>query len=176
MVFRRLTLVFLLVAVGFVSAACGDPYVKDEDLYADDPGFRIAEDSEIMDTTAHREILDVLAQYRKAVVKKDFGALKRLVAVGYYDNAGTTDTTEDDYDADALSTLYEMMARHAESIKYNVLVKDLEVDSNRAWIDYEYEYAYEYEVGDEVAWDAGVDVNRLELEAVDGRWRIVSGL
>lgn len=176
MVFRRLALVFLLVAVGFVSTACGDAYVQDDDLYADDPGFRIAEDAEIRDTTANREVLDILAQYRQAVVKKDFGALKRLVAAGYYDNAGTTDTTEDDYDAQELSTLYEMMARHAQSIKYNVLVKDLEVDQNRAWVDYEYEYAYEYDVGDDVAWDAGVDVNRLELESQDGRWRIVSGL
>lgn len=175
----RLRRLLILLVVGMTmlgSVGCGGEYIRSENIYANDPGFNIEEDSEIPDTTVNRELLDVLADYRQAVIRKDFGALKRLISADYYDNAGTTDTTKDDYSADHLAEVFEMMAQHAEDIKYNVLVQSVEVRKDRAYIDYKYDYAYQYKIGDEVAWDAGVDVNRLELAQKDGTWRIVSGL
>jgi hypothetical protein len=167
----------MMLTAGALSAAgCGDQFIRSDELYQDDPGFSIAEDVEIPDTTQSRQALDVLAQYRQAVVQKDFGALNRLVSNDYYDNAGTTDTTKDDYDAERLSEVFEMMAEHTESISYKVLVKDVEIQKDRAFVDYEYEYSYQYKFGDEVKWDAGVEVNRLELVEKGGSYKIVSGL
>ena len=45
-----------------------------------------------------------------------------------------------------------------------------------AHVDYEYRYTYQYTVGDEVSWDAGVEVNRLDLKKIKGEWKIISGL
>lgn len=173
----RVFLAVMMLTAGALSAAgCGDQFIRSDELYQDDPGFSIAEDAEIPDTTQSRQALDVLAQYRQAVVQKDFGALNRLVSSDYYDNAGTTDTTKDDYDAERLSEVFEMMAEHTESITYKVLVKDVEIQKDRAFVDYEYEYSYQYKFGDEVKWDAGVEVNRLELVEKGASYKIVSGL
>lgn len=173
---RRFLVVLLVGLTTLTSVACGGDYIRAEELYADNPGFNIAEEAEIKDTTTHRQVIDVLVHYRQALVSKDFGTLKRLISEDYYDNAGTTDTTTDDYSAEHLGEILEKIAQYAQDIKYNVLVEGVEVTKERAFIDYKYDYAYQYKVGEDVAWDAGVDVNRLELIQEGGKWRIVSGL
>ncbi len=124
----------------------------------------------------NRQVVDVLLQYRRAVIRKDVGALRRLVSEDYYDNGGTTDTTRDDFGVDELPEIFELIAQHAEQIKYDVVVKDVEIKDDVAYVDYEYEYAYQYKVGDQTSWDAGLEVNRLELAQRDGEWKIISGL
>jgi hypothetical protein len=173
---QRLMVVCLVGLAAFGSVACGGEYIRSENLYSNDPGFQVAEEAEIPDTTVNRQVIDVLVHYRNAVVQKDFGSLKRLISEEYYDNAGSTDTTEDDYSAEHLGEVFELMAQHADEIKYNVLVQEVGVQKDRAYIDYKYDYAYQYAVGNEVAWDAGVELNRLELIQENGSWRIVSGL
>ncbi len=173
---RQLLVVVVVGMMAFGTVACGGDYIRSEDLYANEPGFNIDNDANIPDTTVNREVLDVLAHYRTAVINKDFGSLKRLISKSYYDNAGTTDTTTDDYSAEHLGKVFELMAKHADDIKYNVVVEGVAVKKDRAFVDYKFDYSYQYKVGDQVSYDAGVDVNRLELAKEDGRWRIVSGL
>ncbi len=165
-------LIVSLVAV----VGCGNDYLRTEDHYADEVGFVIDEEAEIPDTVDARQVVDVLVQYRRAVVRKDVGTLRRLVSERYYDNGGTTDTTRDDYAAESLPEVFELMAQNANQIKYDVKVKGVEVGERTASIDYEYEYAYQYQVGEQTNWDAGIDVNRLQLEAEEDGWKIVSGL
>ena len=173
---QRLLVVFVVGLTAFSGVACGGEYIRSEELYAEDPGFEIDKEAEIPDTTANRQVLDVLAHYRQAVVKKDFGTLKRLISEYYYSNATTTDTTTDDYGAETLTEIFEMIAQRADEIRYDVLVKDVDVQKDRAFVDYQLTYAYKYEVGDKITWDADVDVNRLELIQENGKWRIVGGL
>ncbi|MBA2662130.1 MAG: hypothetical protein H0U74_07515 [Bradymonadaceae bacterium] len=160
----------------FATTACSPNHIRADDLYPDDPAFRVDDEARILDTLEARQVLDVLAQYRQALVRKDFGALNRLVSQDYYDNAGTTHTTADDYGLTELREAFEVMARHAETIQYKVVVKDVVITTLRAHVDYEYEYAYQYKVGDETTWDAGVEVNRLQMAREGDLWRIVSGL
>ncbi len=170
-------LAFLTLATMlFIGVGCGPSYLKKESHYADEVGFTIDDEARIADTVEHRKVLDVLVQYRSAIVRKDVGSLKRLVSDEYYENGGTTNTTSDDYGSDALPEVYEMMAQHAENIRYEITVKELAVDGRRATIDYEYQYAYQFSIGEQPSWDAGIDVNRLELMDDDGEWKIVSGL
>jgi len=171
-----LALVVVVLAVGLLASACSSDFLRSDTHYQDEKGFTIDEDAKIEDTVEHREVIDVLLKYRNAIVNKDFGTLKRLVAPDYYDNGGTTDTTTDDYGPDKLDALYELMAKHAKNIRYDIVVKDVGVDGDHAHVDYEYKYAYQYTVGDEVSWDAGVEVNRLQLEHQGADWKIVSGL
>ncbi len=172
----RMSALGLLVMVGLMLTACGSGHLRSDDLYPDDRDFRIDAEAEIVDTTEAREVLNVLYQYRQALVSKDFGTLTRLVSDEYYDNAGTTQTTADDWTRSDLESVFELMAQHAEEIRYRVLVKDLQVDGNQAHIDFEFEYSFRFRVGDVEELDAGRDVNRMELAREGDRWRIIGGM
>ena len=172
---RPLLIVAFLACLA-LTAACRPAYLMDDNFYADDLDFRIDQEAKIQDTPAHREVLEVLARYRQAMVRKDVGALNSLVSSEYYANGATTHTTKDDYGHAQLADLYELMAQHSDSVQYKVTVKDLEVKNREARVDYEYRYAYQYKVGEEISWDAGVEVNRLRLRREESGWKIVGGL
>jgi hypothetical protein len=176
MVWQAKLVWMLLLCLVVVLTACGPTHLKTDTMYGSDSGFFVDEEAQIVDTPDHREVLDVLRRYQRALVAKDFGTLKQLISNDYYDNAGTTHTTADDYGRAELDEIFEMMAQNVESIQFRVVVKDVLVQGRRAHIDYEYRYSYQYRVGDEVTWDAGVDVNRLQLVYEQDRWRITSGL
>ncbi len=167
-------LITLLMLV--MLSACAAGQIQDKNFHQDDTEFRIDEEAAIEDTEGNREVLEVLVKYRQALVRKDFGELGAMIADDYYDNGSTTNTTRDDYGKDQLSEFFEMLANHAENIQYRVMVKRVVVKGAEAFIDYEYRYAYQFKVGEEESWDAGVEVNRLELKRVNDQWKIVSGL
>lgn len=169
---------FLVLSLTTLLAACGPSYLQtdSDENWQESGGFRIDEEAEIFDTPEHRQLVDLLVKYREAMVEKNVGQLKRLIAIDYYENAGTTDTTTDDYGASDLASIFEMVSKHASQIRYDVVLKNIEIDGDEASIDYEYRYAYRYEVGEQQTWDAGVELNRIELEDRDGEWKIVSGL
>ncbi len=172
---RLLTWMILVTFVGG-AMGCASEHLRSDELYTDDSDFRIDADAEIRDTTEARQVLDVVYHYRQALVNKDFGTLNRLVSEDYYDNAGTTSTTVDDYGHGELTSIFEMMAQHAEQIRYEIIVKDVQVDGLRAHVDYEFQYAFQYRIGDKETWDAGSDVNRLEFNREGDQWRITSGM
>lgn len=172
----RLRGIIAMMCLCFVVSGCAASQLQDENFHEEDTEFRIDEDAEIEDNASNREVLEVLLKYRQALVRKDFGELGQMIADDYYDNGSTTNTTRDDYGKDQLSEFFEMLANHSESIQYRVLIKQMRVDKSEAFIDYEYRFAYQFKVGDEESWDAGVEVNRLELKRVGDSWKIVSGL
>lgn len=159
-----------------VATGCGLQNIRSKNLYDDQDGFRIGEKAEIRDTTENRRILNVVAQYQQAVTNKNIETLRRLVSDDYYDNAGTTDTTEDDYGMEEFLGHWEKIARHSESIRYNITVRKVEHKRGRVAVKYEFKYAYKIAVGENPTWDAGVNVNKLELVSSDGSWKIVSGM
>jgi hypothetical protein len=166
----------ILTCLVTIFIGCGPDFIRTEPHFQAEEGFRVDDDAKIEDSVSHRELLNALLAYRKAVVNKDFGGLKNMIADSYYENGGTTDTTKDDYDQASLPGIFEMLAQHSDQIKMEITVKDVGQSGNRAHVDYEYRYAYEYNVGDKSEWDAGVELNRLEFVSEDGAWKIVSGL
>jgi hypothetical protein len=172
---RALCVMGLCVMVTALSA-CSSGYIRSDDLYPDDQNFRIDSEANIPDTTETREVLNVLYLYRQALVNKDVGALNRLVSDEYYENAGTTHTTSDDWTRSDLGEVLEMVIQSAEEIQYRVLVKDVQIQGRQARIDYEFQYAFRFRVDDREELDAGRDVNRLELVQEGDRWRITGGM
>ena len=172
----KLFLKIFVLSMLLLSIGCGPEYLRTETNYAQASGFQIDKEAEIHNTDANREVVDLLLRYRNAMVSRNVGELKRMIGDGYYENAGTTDTTTDDYGAAELDKVFEMIANHTQSVKYEITVKALRIDGERASIDYEYRYAFQYQVDEQASWDAGTEVNRLELESQDGEWKIVSGL
>ncbi len=173
---RHLFCWMIIAGFAWMSVGCVSSGLQTDDLYPDATDFQISERAEIEDTEDARDIIHVLYEYREALVSKDFGTLNRLVSEHYYDNAGTTHTTADDYGYDELSSIFEMMAEYADQVQYEVIVQDVVIDGARAHIDYEFEYAFRYEIADSETWDAGVDVNRLEMHREGDQWRITSGM
>lgn len=166
----------LLLAVPF-AGACGGAQLENDEFNAEDPAFQIDEEAGVKDKPKVRSVLEVLARYRKAVVNKDFGVIRQLISKDYYENAGTTDTTEDDYGwAELKEKILEMMAEHTKEIRYEILVKKVEIKGERASVEYEYDFAYRYEVGQKPSWDAGLEANQIRLVKEGGDWKIVSGL
>ncbi len=167
----------LVVAVSLIFAmGCASSGLQSDDLYPDTPEFQISDDADIADTEDHRQVLEVLYEYRMALVTKDFGTLNRLVSEDYYDNAGTTHTTEDDYGYDNLPEVFELLANYADEIQYGIKVRALEVDGRQASVDFRYDYAYRFKMGDQETWDAGSDMNRLEMRREGDVWRITGGM
>ncbi len=166
----------IMVVGGLLASGCASSGLQSDELYPDTPEFQISDEVTIADTPEHREILEVLYEYRLALVTKDFGALNRLVSEDYYDNAGTTHTTADDYGYQNLPEIFELLANYADDIQYGVKVQELRVDGRQASIDFRYDYAYRFEIGDQETWDAGSDINRLDLRREGDVWRIISGM
>lgn len=169
--------IVLLLTLSTTLIGCASEFLRGEEFHSEDVDFLIDDEARIRDTQEHRAVLEVMAKYRQAIVKKDFGTLNRLVSAEYYDNASTTNTTRDDYGRQQLDELFEMLANHAESIQYRITIKDVLIERGEAFIDYEYRYAYQFKVGEELSWDAGVEVNRVTLRKIsDEQWQILSGL
>ena len=167
--------IFFLCSVLFL-VGCGPDLIRSESHFQSEQDFGIDEEAEIANTTEHLSLLQALVDYRKALVSKDFGALKQMISARYYENGGTTDTTQDDYDHRSLADVFELIAQHSNRIKMEITVKGVEQKGLRGHVDYEYRYAYEFEVGDKTTWDAGIELNRLEFVTEDGEWKIISGL
>jgi hypothetical protein len=161
-----------------LSVACGPSYLTTKTIgLEEEKDFVIDDEAKILDNDDTRKVTRIVAEYRSALVRKNFGTIRELIAEDYYDNAGTTSTTLDDYGHKELTgTVFEMVASHAENIQYRVTIKDVRVREDRASVDYEFRYAYQYRVGEEMTWDAGIDVNRIEMRKRNGDWKIISGL
>lgn len=173
---RRVFSVLSLLLVFSLLVGCGASQITSENFHAEDRDFVIDREATIQDTSEAREVLEVLAEYRRALIQKDFGTLNRIISQDYYSNAGTTHTTADNYGRAQLDEIFEMIAQHAEQVRYRISVKELVVDGVRARVDFEYEYAYQFRVGDREEWDAGVDVMRMEFAREGDRWRIIGGM
>lgn len=167
-------IILALLLLGLVG--CTTDYLQKDEGFEELNGFDIDREAQIEDTVENREVIGVLVDYRSALITKDVGVLKQLISDDYYSNAGTTNTTIDDYGAVELPGIIELFVKHADEVKYDVVVKAVKVDGRKASVDYEYQYAFRYDVNGQASWDAGVDLNRLELEQREGAWKIVSGL
>lgn len=138
----------------------------------------IAPELELSDTEDHRALLAIMEDLQDAIIGLDTAAIRALVSERYYDNAGTTDTSEDDYGFDGLMEVVETLRDHVREVRLEMQIRDVIVDDRRgrAHIIYEFAYTMLYRVADQDRWDTGRDVNRLDFERTDAGWRITRGL
>ncbi len=135
------------------------------------PGTDIALDDE------RRAVWQVVERYRQAVEERDVDAIMALVSTEYFDNAGTTDTNEDDYGYPTLrERVLPVLRENIRKVHFDIRVRSLEVHGNRAYVEYEYFLRFLYSEGGKDGWVTKNDFNRLELVREDGTWKIVSGL
>ncbi len=167
----RLAPVALLALVAVSSTACGNRYIESFDPLKFDQGTLVA------DMPENREVLEVVGAYKDAMEKRDPQRLQGLVAEEYYENSGTSDTSDDDYGRSGLDAAISRLSERVQSLRFEIVVKDVLVEGDRAYVTYEYLWNYMYEVGDTPHWEAGRDLNRMHLvRDQGGLWKISRGL
>lgn len=163
----RRTLLFTAALSLALTAACGGQYVESPVL---DP------DAEIRRTEDAVAITALMEEYERALDGLDLDTIRGLVSEEYYENAGTTDTTRDDYGFDEVNRMFQSLVDHVDDIDVDIAVRDLVVEGDTADVLFEYTLRMRYVVAEEAHWETERDVNRFQLRRdVDG-WRIVSGL
>ncbi len=151
-----------------VLAACGPGLIDDSAVV--DPG------AEIEDTEENRAVVDLIESYRRAVEDKDVGTLRRIISSDYYENGGTSHTTEDDYGYDGLTDAFEAIAENVRQLRLQVLIREVDVQGDRANVYVDFSYNMLYVVDGQERWQVDRDLNRLELVREGGEWRVVAGL
>ena len=140
-------------------------------------GGNFIENTEIPDTSENRVVYDRVMAYRQAMEERNVEAVMSMVSRRYYENAATTDRDHDDYGYERLvSGVLPMLRENIKAIQYRVLMREIHIDGDRAWADYEFFCNYKYVEGGSEGWRQLNDFNRLEFIHEDGAWKIASGL
>lgn len=139
-------------------------------------GDIIHAEAQIRSTPENIEAMELVDAYRHAMEAMDVDVLRSLVSRDYYENAGTTNTTEDDYGYEGLDNLFDLLTHHVKETRVNVKIRDIRVYGDRADVVFEYAYTMLYSVGDTQRWQTERDINRIQLHREDDVWLIVSGL
>ncbi len=160
-----------LLAALLLVTGCGPNHIDNFET------LRFDEKSEILDTQENREVLEVLHAYRIALQNRESENIESLISDEYYENGGTTNTSDDDYGRTGLPTVLSRLEERVKSVKLDIVVKDMKVQDDRAWVVFEYLWNYKYQVDDVPKWESGRDVNRIDLVRDDGGlWKITRGL
>lgn len=155
----------LVMSLGL--AACGAPYAESP-LLSQETQIRTSDDIDA--------IIGIVEAYASALEGMQLDAILPLVSPEYYENAGTTDTTTDDYGFNGIFPLLEMLSEHVVEMRVELEIKDILVDGDRAEVLCDYGLTMLYDVGDTQRWQTERDVNRLQLRRESDGWMIISGL
>jgi hypothetical protein len=155
----RMALVGMLV---IAAASCGPQYV---------------DGTKIEDNPTNRSILNVVEAYRRAVENKDVDLLARLVSNQYFENAGTTGYSGDDYGLrDVLTKVLPLLQENIKEVFYKIEVKRIDLMGETANVILEYQLKFHYIEGDLDGWSNKSDRHRLDLVWEDEAWKIAAGL
>ena len=127
-------------------------------------------------TEDNTAIVEVMETYAKSIESRDFNSVAALLSKDYYENAGTTDRTEDDYGLAGIKHLFETLGDHVKEVRVEVTIRDLSVEGDRGRVVFDYAFTMLYDVGGEDRWQTARDVNQVELRREDGNWLILSGI
>lgn len=157
----------LLMATVALTLGCAGRFIQGEVIH---------NESKIRNTAENRSVVELIESYQQSIEHMDIETLREIVSRDYYENAGTTHTTDDDYGYEGVTRLFESISKHVDETRLSVKVRDIRVYGDRADVIFEYAYTMMYEVGSGHRWQTERDVNRIQLQLEDGEWRIVSGL
>ena len=172
---RMLMTAFAAIGV-VVFAACGATTLQTSDFDSPD-SFLISNEAGIPSNAENKAVLDTINSYRIAMSDRDVNALRSLVASNYYENASTTDNTEDDYGNEKLEELFaDYLGDAVKEVRYDMEIQRLTRDNEHVLVDYSYAWNFRYTSEGREHWKSERDVNRLTLVQEGNVWKIASGL
>lgn len=136
----------------------------------------VSPELELERTEDNAAIVEVMEAYAKAIESRDFDSVSKMLSKDYYENAGTTDRTEDDYGLAGIKKLFTTLGDHVKEVRVEVTIRDLSVEGDRGRVVFDYALTMLYNVGGEERWQTARDVNQVELRREGGSWLILSGI
>ncbi len=132
-------------------------------------------DTEIRDTGDNRAVLAVIQQYRAAAERRDAAAVMALVSRSYFDDAGTSDPSDDlDYAQLAKAVAADYARLPSTRLRLDVRRIDVTGDRAVAYLYYEAHYRIATPRGEVARQEE--DVSRMTFAREGGAWKITSGL
>ena len=160
-VFRTL----VVFALGLIEVGCTHEVIPNTD---------------VEDTDFNRRVVEFCEGYRHAVERRNVGMLLKLADTKYYEDGGSTDTS-DDLDYAGLKVYLQGKFKDVKAIRYEVRYRDVTRGRNEeVFVDYTYSASYKIPTPKGDVWRRRVSDNRLELkpEGKDGKggYTILAGM
>lgn len=133
--------------------------------------------TDVEDTDFNRGVVEFCEDYRHAVERRNVALLLRLADPKYYEDGGSTDTS-DDLDYAGLKAYLETKFRDVKAIRYEVRYREVSRGRNEeVFVDYTYSASYKIPTPKGDVWRRRVADNRLELKPEGhGGYRILAGM
>jgi len=140
-------------------------------------GSKYIENTKIPDNPETRKILNLVERYRVAMEHRDIKTLGAMMSRKYYENAGTTATSDDDYGYNTvLKKIFPFLKDNVKAVQYQLNVSKIVVGKKKASADFEYKAKVLIAVGERKHWIFEDDFDRLDFVKEDGVWRITRGM
>jgi ketosteroid isomerase-like protein len=131
--------------------------------------------TEIPDTVENRTIIRIVDDYRKAFDRRDVDAVMALVSRSYFDDAGTSDKSDDVDYANLPKVLTDTFSRLSQ-MRLELGVTNVFTKGDDATVDLFYDALYKVTTRSNQVAKRDSDVQRLMLKREGPTWKIVSGL
>jgi hypothetical protein len=152
----------ILLAIGLIEVACSRVLIPNTD---------------VEDTDFNRRVVEFCEGYRHAVERRNIVTLLRLADPKYYEDGGSTDTS-DDLDYAGLKAYLEGRFKDVKAIRYEVRYREVSRGRNEeVFVDYTYSASYKIPTPKGDVWRRRVADNRLELRPEGkGGYKILAGM
>jgi hypothetical protein len=131
--------------------------------------------TDVPDTEENRELIAFCEEYRRAVERKNIGALLKLASERYYEDGGNVDAS-DDIDLAGLEEYLSDRFQDASAIRYEIRYREISREEGRIYVDYTYSASFRIPGVSSEEWKRRVEDNRLEIVEEDGKLRIIAGM
>jgi ketosteroid isomerase-like protein len=136
---------------------------------------RLLPGTDVKETTDTRAIYDVIQGWVDAMNARDVPRVLALVSPDYFDDAGTTDPSDDLDRGRVEKALTEDLAR-VEGWKLSVTIRRIDVEGASGTAELYYDSYYRVQTPSGAMPRRDSDVYRLKLKKLEGAWKITSGL
>lgn len=147
--------------IAIICAACAPTMI---------PGTRIEDSKE------NRGVLEVIGAYKVAIESRSVEGVLALCSERYYEDNANNDPSDDYGYADLRSKILPDTFRRLSELRVELDVKAVKVDKKKAYAEYRFQYQAKMALPSGEKWHADTELNRIELEQEDGKWKIVKGL
>jgi hypothetical protein len=131
----------------------------------------------IPDTKKNREIIEVLEQYRQAMVQRDAGTLMAMAHPHYYEHSGTP-KGDDDYGYKGLMKVIKRRMNQLHAVRYNIKYSKIHwINPKQVEVEIYIDASFQIETpegGDK--WSRYTGHNKVVLTKHKGRWLFLRGM
>ncbi len=132
--------------------------------------------TDVTDNEENRRVIEFCEEHRRAVERRNVGALQSLAHPSYYEDGGNIDAT-DDIDYAGLRDFLETRFADTKAIRYEIRYRRVELSPEKTiLVDFTYSASYKIPSGEGDVWRRQVADNRLELLPENDSFKVLSGM